>query len=279
MNFKPHEAISQLEYNTDRKDLVIPEYGRHLQKLIDQVIVIKDRDERNKAARNVIDIMGTINPHLRDVLDFQHKLWDQLFKMSRFELDVDSPYPKPNPDLNKNAPILITYPANNHKYRFYGTNIVDMIHEAISWEEGEKKDALIMVIANHMKKSYLNWNKDTVDDEVIFNHLLELSNGKINLLKKDEELNSRNNLMKQNSTNKNNSFQNRPNNNNQQKNNSFQNRNNNNASNNNGNSQKSNASSNQNNNQKRFVKKNNNNNPNNGNGNNNLPKNQNRKTN
>ena len=259
MKFNPQEAIHQLEYNTDRKDLVIPEYGRHLQKLIDQVVEIEDREERNKAARAVIDIMGTINPHLRDVLDFQHKLWDQLFKMSHFELDVDSPYAKPNPDLNKNAPILIDYPANNQKYRFYGNHIVEMINEAISWEEGERKDALIMVIANHMKKSYLNWNKDTVDDVVIFTHLLELSQGKINLLKKDEELHSRNNLMKQNNKTP---YQNRNNNNgNTQRNNSFQNRNNNN---NNGTA----------NNQKRFVKKNNN-----GNNNNNPTKNINRKTN
>lgn len=266
MKFNPQEAINHLEYNTNRQDLVIPEYGRHLQKLIDQVVEIEDREERNKAARAVIDIMGTINPHLRDVLDFQHKLWDQLFKMSHFELDVDSPYPEPLPDSNGSKPILITYPKNNQKYRFYGTHIVEMINEAISWEEGERKNALIMVIANHMKKSYVNWNKDNVTDEVIFTHLLELSGGKINLLDRNEDGSSSVNLAKPSA--RSNQFQNRNTNTNK---NQFQNRNNNN------NNQKNTAGSysNNNNNQKRFVKKNN---PNNNNTNN-PTKNPNRKTN
>src|SRR5690554_8157013 len=126
MKFNPQQAIQHLEYNTDRQDLVIPEYGRHLQKLIDQVILIENREERNKAARTIIDIMGTINPHLRHVLDFQHKLWDQLFKMSRFELEVDSLSPKPQPEWNKNQPIFIDNPLNNYNYRFTG-NYIDQI--------------------------------------------------------------------------------------------------------------------------------------------------------
>ncbi len=98
MKFNPKEAIQELEYNAERTDLVLPEYGRHLHKLIDQIIKIEDKETRNKAANYVIDIMGSMNPHLRDVPDFQHKLWDQLFKMSKFKLDVDSPYPIPNAD-------------------------------------------------------------------------------------------------------------------------------------------------------------------------------------
>lgn len=192
------EAVSQLEYNSLREQLIIPEYGRHLQKLIDQVTEIKDRDERNKAAKYVISVMGSLNPHLRDVPDFQHKLWDQLFIMSDFRLDVDSPYPIPSREVLNQRPEILKYPQNFPKYRFYGNNITYMIDVAIKWEEGDLKTALILVIANHMKKCYLSWNKETVEDEVIFQHLLELSDGKINLFKSNEELSNSHNLMKVN---------------------------------------------------------------------------------
>lgn len=187
-----------LEYNSQRSPLQIPEYGRHLHKLIDQVIAIENREERNKAAQYVISVMGTLNPHLRDVPDFQHKLWDQLFIMSDFKLDVDSPYPIPSREVLQLKPEKLNYPQNFPKYRFYGNNITYMIDVAIKWEDGDLKNALILVIANHMKKCYLSWNKETVEDEVIFNHLLELSNGKINLFKTNEELSNTQNLMKVN---------------------------------------------------------------------------------
>lgn len=189
---------SYLEYNSQRSPLIIPEYGRHLQKLIDQLIQIEDREERNKAAKYVISVMGTLNPHLRDVPDFQHKLWDQLFIMADFNLDVDSPYPIPSREALSLRSAHLDYPQNFPKYRFYGNNIKYMIDVAISWEEGEMKSALILVIANHMKKSYLSWNKETVEDEVIFQHLYELSEGKINLLKSNEELSNSQSLIKVN---------------------------------------------------------------------------------
>ncbi len=192
------EAVSQLEYNSLREPLIIPEYGRHLQKLIDQVTEIKDKEERNKAAKYVISVMGSLNPHLRDVPDFQHKLWDQLFIMSDFKLDVDSPYPIPSREVLNQRPEILNYPQNFPKYRFYGNNITYMIDVAMKWEEGDLKSALILVIANHMKKCYLSWNKETVEDEVIFQHLLELSDGKINLFKTNEELSNSHNLMKVN---------------------------------------------------------------------------------
>jgi hypothetical protein len=178
--------------------LIIPEYGRHLQKLIDQATAIEDKAERNKAAKYIISVMGSLNPHLRDVPDFQHKLWDQLFIMSDFNLDVDSPYPIPSKDILTQKPDRLKYPQNFPKYRFYGNNIKYMIDVANSWEEGELKNALVLVIANHMKKCYLSWNKDTVSDEVIFEHLLELSDGKLNLSKSNEELSNTHDLMKVN---------------------------------------------------------------------------------
>ncbi len=196
--YNPEEAVYHLEYNAERPHLIIPEYGRHLQKLIDQATEIEDREERNKTAKYIISVMGTLNPHLRDVPDFQHKLWDQLFIMSDFKLDVDSPYPIPSRDVLNQKPDRLDYPQNFPKYRFYGNNIKYMIDVANKWEDGELKNALIIVIANHMKKSYLSWNKETVEDTVIFEHLFELSDGKINLLKTDEELSASYDLMKVN---------------------------------------------------------------------------------
>jgi len=193
-----NDVVHHLEYNAERSHLIIPEYGRHLQKLIDQATQIEDKEERNKAAKYIIQVMGSLNPHLRDVLDFQHKLWDQLFIMSDFKLDVDSPYPIPTKEVIFLKPERLDYPQKNPKYRFYGNNIKYMINVANSWEEGEMKNALVKVIANHMKKSYLSWNKDTVTDVVIFEHLYELSDGTLNLLESNEELLNTTELMRTN---------------------------------------------------------------------------------
>jgi hypothetical protein len=174
-------VIENLEYNSDREDLIIPEYGRHIHKMVNQAIECNNKDERNNIAKAIIGVMGNLNPHLRDVPDFQHKLWDQLFIMSQFQLDVDSPYPKPSKEIFEQKPEKLDYPQNHPKYRFYGNNIKKMIDVAVSWEDGEMKSQLVYVIANHMKKCFLNWNKDTVEDSVIYQHLFELSNGKISL--------------------------------------------------------------------------------------------------
>lgn len=190
--------IDHLEYNSERPKLIIPEYGRHMQKMVDYAVAIEDKEERNKVAKSIIDVMGNLNPHLRDVPDFQHKLWDQLFIMSDFKLDVDSPFPKPSKEKLQERPEGLAYPQTHPKYRFYGNNIQKMIDICISWDDGDLKQALKYAIANHMKKSYLNWNKDTVDDKVIFNHLLELSDGKIDLANLDEELTTSSSLMRNN---------------------------------------------------------------------------------
>lgn len=193
-----NEVVHHLEYNAERSHLIIPEYGRHLQKLIDQATLIEDAEERNKAAKYIIQVMGTLNPHLRDVPDFQHKLWDQLFIMSDFKLDVVSPYPIPSQEVLQLRPDVLQYPQNFPKYRYYGNNIKYMIDVANKWEDGEMKNALVKVIANHMKKSYLSWNKDTVKDDVIFEHLFELSDGKLNLLQSTEELINTTDLLRTN---------------------------------------------------------------------------------
>ena len=189
--------MNSLEYNTERTKLIIPEYGRHVHQMIDQAVALKDKDERNKMAKAIIGVMGNLNPHLRDVPDFKHKLWAQLFIMSNFELDADSPFEKPSKEVYVNAkPNKLEYPQSFPKYRFYGNNIKRMIDIAVSWEDGEMKKQLVYVIANHMKKCFLNWNKDTVEDDVIFNHLSELSNGKIVYSQNDKPLSESQNLIK-----------------------------------------------------------------------------------
>ncbi len=170
-----------LEYNSEREDLIIPEYGRHVQKLVNHCLSIEDDEERNKMAKAIIDVMGNLQPHLRDVPDFKHKLWDQLFIISDFKLAANSPYPQPSKEELQEKPDSLPYPKTASKYRFYGNNIQTMIDVALSWEKGDKREGLTYVIANHMKKCYLNWNKDTVDDIVIFNHLFDLTDGEIDL--------------------------------------------------------------------------------------------------
>ena len=180
--------IENLEYNTVREDLIIPEYGRHIQKMINYASSRESKEERNKLANSIISVMGNLQPHLRDVPDFQHKLWDQLFIMSDFKLDADSPFEKPSKEVLNAKPEPLSYPQSFPKYRFYGNNIKIMIDEAVKWDDGEMKEALVLTIANHMKKCFLNWNKDSVKDQVIFDHLYELSDSKIDIRDSKEEL-------------------------------------------------------------------------------------------
>ena len=180
--------IENLEYNTVREELIIPEYGRHIQKMINYASSRETKVERNKLAKSIISVMGNLQPHLRDVPDFQHKLWDQLFIMSDFKLDADSPFEKPSKEILNTKPEPLSYPQSFPKYRFYGNNIKIMIDEAVKWDSGEMKEALVLTIANHMKKCFLNWNKDSVKDQVIFDHLYELSETKIDIRDSKEEL-------------------------------------------------------------------------------------------
>jgi hypothetical protein len=166
-------------YNTERKRLVLPEYGRNIQKMVDYILTIEDREERNRAARALISIMGNLNPHLRDISDFKHKLWDHLQIMSDFTLDIDSPYEKPAPEVLFEKPKPIPYSNYNIKFKHYGRITELMIREAINYPEGKEREALIRLIANHMKKCYLTWNREVVTDDIIFEDLKNLSGGKI----------------------------------------------------------------------------------------------------
>ena len=168
-----------MEYNTQLPKLEIPEYGRNIQVMIDYCITIEDREERNKCAKAIIQIMGQLNPHLRDIADFTHKLWDHLFLISKFQLDVDSPYPRPNAETFTTKPKTVPYPANKIRYKHYGKTIERIIKAAKSFEEGPEKKELTRLIANHLKKSYVNWNKDSVTDDVIFKQFKEMTNNEL----------------------------------------------------------------------------------------------------
>lgn len=172
-----------MEYNTTRKKLVIPQYGRNIQKLIDYTIAIEDKEKRKELAYMIINIMGQINPETNNnsTTDTKQKLWDHLFIISDFKLDIDAPYPPPSKEVLYTKPEKLPYHTNNIEFRHYGKNIVKMIEKATEYEEGPEKEALVKAIANHLKKSYLHWNRDSVNDNLITDHLAQLSENKLKL--------------------------------------------------------------------------------------------------
>lgn len=173
------KRITLMEYNTQRNKMIIPEYGRNIQKMIDQCIAIPDRDQRTRFAYLIVSVMGQMVPKGKESGDMKQKLWDHLFIISDFKLDVDSPYPPPRKDVLQAKPDPVPYSDEDFRYRHYGKNIERIIEKAAEYPEGPEKDALIKTIANHLKKSYLNWNRNSVDDELIMENLEELSKGKI----------------------------------------------------------------------------------------------------
>lgn len=169
------------DYNTQRKRMALPEYGRNVQKMVDHIKTIEDRDERNRAAKTVIQIMGNLNTHLRDIGDFKHKLWDHLALIARFDLDIDSPYPVPEPSKFVEKPKQVPYRQGEIKYLHYGRIIELMIDAASEMEEGEAKEYLTTLIVNQMKKSYITWNRGQVADEVIIGNMKILSKGRLKM--------------------------------------------------------------------------------------------------
>lgn len=166
-----------MEYNSQKPDLIIPEYGRHVQQMVDHALTIEDKEERNKVANGAIKVMGQLFPHLRDMEDYKHKLWDHLHIMSNYELDVDSPYPKPAPEMRQEKPGRVSYPKGNTKFSHYGTIIQDVITYAATLEESEDRGKLTLDIANLMKRHFLSYSRSNVDDGFIKNQLKEMSGG------------------------------------------------------------------------------------------------------
>jgi hypothetical protein len=171
----------ELEYNTQREKLIISEYGRHIQKMVDFAVSLENKERRQKTSESIINLMGELNPQFRDVDDFKHKLWDHLFIISNFKLDVESPYPKPKIEDLFEKPEPLNYPNQKIKYNHYGKVIELMIEEAIKMDDIELKEKLVLAIANQMKRSYINWNLNSVDDKIILNQLTILSNQKLSL--------------------------------------------------------------------------------------------------
>ncbi|WP_166334796.1 DUF4290 domain-containing protein [Sphingobacterium chungjuense] len=169
------------DYNSTRSHLILAEYGRNVQNMVDYICTISDREERNRLAQVVIDMMGVLNPHLRDVSDFKHKLWDHLYIISDFKIDVDSPYPIPERGQIRQKPETLAYPQKRIRYKHYGRTVEDMISKAIAQPEPEYTERMALSIANFMKMAYLSWNKDSVSDEHIIQDLKELSKGALTL--------------------------------------------------------------------------------------------------
>ncbi len=179
-----------MEYNTQRADLTIAEYGRSIQEMVELAINLEDRDERTKAAKTIVNAMAILNPTLREFVDYKHKLWDHLFIISDFKLDCDSPFPMPDQDLTHVRPDPLNYPQKNIKLRHYGSIIESMIKEALLMEDSPEKQQVVETIANFMKMSYLTWNRDSVEDEVIREQLNDYSGGKL-VLRDDIKLTTR----------------------------------------------------------------------------------------
>ena len=170
-----------MRYNTQEKLLVLPEYGRNIQNMVDYAVTIKDRTERQKCAESIINIMGNLFPYLRDVNDFRHKLWDHLAIMSDFSLDIDYPCKIIKKENLYSRPESIPYKSGQIMYRHYGRTLEQMIQKLEVFKDGQEKEVLTSLLANHMKKSFLTWNKEVVDDPKIFKDLDELSRGKVKI--------------------------------------------------------------------------------------------------
>jgi len=186
-----------MEYHTQRTPLVLAEYGRYVQELVDHALTIEEKEERNKAAVAIVQLMTQMNPSFKGNEELQHKLWDDLFIMSGYALDVDAPFPKPEPKENVKAE-KIDYPDQKFKYRHYGKTIDSVIEAARKIEDPAERQELTQMIANMMKRNYLNFNRDSVNDEMIVEQLKEMSNGEL-VLDEDFKFQHTNDILGSNS--------------------------------------------------------------------------------
>lgn len=190
-----------MKYNTEEKKLAMPEYGRNIQNMIDYCVQIEEAEERRRCADTIINIMGNMFPHLRDVNDFKHILWDHLAIMSDFKLDIDYPYEIIKKENLYSRPPRIPYNNSRIRYRHYGKTMELMIAKATELGEGNEKEQLIKLLANHMKKSYLTWNKESVDNSKIFKDMDELSEGQIILDEENHKLTESRDILARNNPN------------------------------------------------------------------------------
>ena len=202
---------------SQRTDLILPEYGRNIQQMVKHAVAIEDRAERTRCAKTIIDIMGNMFPYLRDVEGFKYKLWDHLAIMSEFKLDIDYPFEVVKPTTLQQKPEKIPYSTQRIRYMHYGRLLQTLIEKTVTYPEGERRQELIDLMANHMKKSYLTWNKEVVDDRKIFDDLRELSHGELDMNPESMTLTASRDIMNRNrpaNKNNNNKARNKNNNNN-----------------------------------------------------------------
>jgi Domain of unknown function (DUF4290) len=168
-----------MEYNTSRNHLTMKEYGRHIQKMVEYVLTLENKEDRQRNANSLIELMGFLNPHLKNVEDFRHKLWDHLFLISDFKLDVVSPYPIPTRETLKAKPEILPYPKRYPKFNHLGKNIEIVINKALKEENPEKKQGFANSIAYYMKLTYSNWHNELIHDDNIQNELSDMTEGEL----------------------------------------------------------------------------------------------------
>lgn len=168
-----------MEYNTTRSKLLMPEYGRNVQKMVEYLVTVDDREKRLKQAEVIIELMGTLNPHLKTIEDYKHKLWDHLYQMTDFNLDVDSPYPCPTPEMIFKKPEVLPYPQESIPHRHLGKNIQALLDKALAETDEEKRQGLTQAIGYYMKLAYANWHKEPVHDDMIKSELKEITGGQL----------------------------------------------------------------------------------------------------
>lgn len=167
------------EYNTGREHLILKEYGRNVQKLVDYLSTIEDKEKRTKYAHTLIELMRQITPSHKDNADSPQKLWDDLYIMANFKLDIDGPYPKPEADILERKPDKVAYQYNRIKYRHYGKNLELLIDKAVNMEDPEEKEAAIIYLGKLMKSFYATWNNDYIEDDVLVKQINEMSEGQL----------------------------------------------------------------------------------------------------
>ena len=183
-----------MEYNTEREKIVISEYGRNIQVMIRHLMDIEDRKQRTEAAYFIVSVMAQMNPQVKESNDYMHKLWDHLHIIANYQLDVDGPYPVPTPEMQKKKPEHVGYQKNNIRYGHYGQYIYDVVKKVKEMEDGPKKQAILINIANQMKRDYLNWNRDTVNDLLILDDLYKISGEEV-VLPMDTKLTPTNEIL------------------------------------------------------------------------------------
>ena len=196
-----------MEYNTQRKKMELPEYGRSVQNMVDHALTIEDREERQRCANTIINIMGGMFPHLRDVPDFKHKLWDHLAIMSDFKLDIDYPFKIVKKEDLVMKPETVAYSNGKIRYRHYGRFLEELVKKAVEIEDEDERKALVRLLALQMKRSISNWNKEGIEDQKILDDIREYSKGVIDLKLEDLRLNEPQPRYYNNNQRKQNNFQ------------------------------------------------------------------------